>query len=258
MGLHVLRQREGHRAGLDGIGEHPHRLRQRGKELFRARDAVEEPAHRPEAVIDADVALQGMLQLLQHRPLVAGRVVVGGQQQHRHAVDGGGGRAGQHVGGTGTDRAGARQGLGTPHGTGEAGGGMHHRLLVAGLVVGQRSPTLLQSLPQAAHVAVAEDAEDGGDQPPPRAIELAVLNRQVLHHCLPHGQAFSCLTSGQPLRLPHAPPPPNRGYSTVPPRAASNHQACPRWLCALPPVSTDSRCAAYSSSAFNRASGVSE
>ena len=225
--LHVLRQRQGHRAGLGRVGEHPHRLRQRGEKLFGAVDAVEEPAHRAKAVVHAHVRRGGVLQLLQHRPLVAGRVVVGGEQQHRHAVDGGGGRAGHHVGGAGPDRAGARQGLGAPHGAGEPGRGMHHRLLVAGLVVGQRSPTLLQGLPQAAHVAVAEDAEDGGYQPPPRTVQLAVLNRQVLHQCLPHGHALSCLTSGQPLRLPHAPPPPNRGYSTAPPRAASNHQPFP-------------------------------
>ena len=188
--LHVLRQRQGHRAGLGRVGEHPHRLRQRGQELLRAGDAVEEPAHRAEAVVHAHVARGRVLQLLQHRPLVAGGVVVGGQQQHRHAVDGGGGRAGHHVRRAGPDRAGAGQRLGAQRGACEAGRGVHHRLLVAGLVVGQLSPALLQGLPQAAHVAVSENAEDGRNQPPPLTVELAVLSRQVLYKSLPHGQAF--------------------------------------------------------------------
>ena len=200
--LHVLRQRQGHRAGLGRVGEHPHRLRQRGEELFGTVDAVEEPAHRAEAVVDADVGRQGVLQLLQHRPLVAGRVVVGGEQQHRHAVDGGGGRAGHHVGGAGPDRAGAGQRLGAQRGAREAGRGMHHRLLVAGLVVGQIRPALLQRLPEAAHVAVPEDAEDGGDQPPPLTVEFAVLNRQKLHESLRHGQAFG--RHGATVRCPCA------------------------------------------------------
>ena len=208
--LNVLRQGEGHGAGVGRIGKHPHRLRQRREELLRAGDAVEEAAHRPEAVVDADVAGGGMLQLLQHRPLAAGGVVVGGQQQHRHAVDGGGSRAGHHVGRAGTDGAGARQRLGAARGAREPGRGMHHRLLVAGLIVGQRAPALLQGLPQTAHVAMAEDAEHGRYQPPPGAVQLAVLNRQVLHHRLPHGEAFRFLTAGQALRLRHAPLPAGR------------------------------------------------
>ena len=200
--LHVLRQRQGHRAGLGRVGEHPHRLRQRGEKLFGTVDAVEEAAHRAKAVVHAHVRRQRVLQLLQHRPLVASGVVVGGEQQHRHAVDGGGGRAGHHVGGARPDRAGAGQRLGAQRGAREAGRGMHHRLLVAGLVVGQISPALLQRLPQTAHVAVPEDAEDGRDQPPPLTVEFAVLNRQKLYESLPHGQAFG--PHGATLRSPCA------------------------------------------------------
>ena len=197
MRLHVLWQRESHGPGVGGIGEHLHRPRQRGEELLGAGDAVKEAAHRPEAVVDAYVRRGGVLQLLQHRTLMAGGVVVGGQQQHRHAVDGGGGGAGHHVGGAGADGAGAGQGLGTARRAREPGRGMHHRLLVASLVVGQLAPALLQRLPQAAHVAVPENPEDGRNQPPPGAVELAVLNGQILHHCLRHRQAFG---------LRHAPP----------------------------------------------------
>ena len=41
LGLHVLRQRQGHRAGVGGIGQHPHRLQQRGRQQSRAPDPVE-------------------------------------------------------------------------------------------------------------------------------------------------------------------------------------------------------------------------
>ena len=66
MGLHILRKREGHRARIGGIGEDAHRFRQRGEQLLRPRDAVEEAADRTEAVCNAYVAGHRILQLLKH------------------------------------------------------------------------------------------------------------------------------------------------------------------------------------------------
>ena len=98
--------------------------------------------------------------------------------------------------------------------------GMHHRLLVAGLVVGQRSPTLLQGLPQAAHVAVAEAG--GG-----------------MHHRLAR------CGSGSRAALPHPAPEPAPGRTRTTPelcrgrrcrrRRGSAAAACHRARCTEPP-----------------------
>ena len=56
LGLHVLRQRDGHRPGLDRVGEHPHRAEQGRRQLLGPVDPVEEPRQRAEGVVDGDVA----------------------------------------------------------------------------------------------------------------------------------------------------------------------------------------------------------
>ncbi len=109
-GLHILGQRKGDGAGVRRAGQHAHGFGQRGDDLVRPVDAVPVAADRLEAVVDADVL--GMLgfELLQHRGHVAPGEDVAGQEQHRQAVDGGRGRAGDHVGGAGADGRGAREG----------------------------------------------------------------------------------------------------------------------------------------------------
>jgi hypothetical protein len=87
VGLDVLGQRQHHRAGVDRVGQHPHRRGQRGEQLLGPGDPVEEPRHRPERVVDGGVGLDRVLQLLQHRALPAGGVGVAGQQQHGQPVD---------------------------------------------------------------------------------------------------------------------------------------------------------------------------
>ena len=191
--LHVLWERDRHRAGLGRVGKHTHRLRQRGEELLRPGDAVEEAADRPEAVVDADVGSQRVLEFLQDVALMAGDVVVGREQQHRQAVDGGRGGAGHHVGGAGADRAGTGQGGGPPRRLGVAGGDVHHRLLVARLIEREVGADRFQRLAEAADVAVAEDAEDGRHEARRRpAVALAVLDAQVLDDRLADGQLLGC------------------------------------------------------------------
>ena len=73
---------------------------------------------------------------------------------------------------------------------------MHHRLLVARLEVGEAGLAgqrgLEQRLPDARHVAVAEDPEAAGEQPLHGAVALRVLDRQEAHERLggrqPHGR----------------------------------------------------------------------
>ena len=84
--LDVLGQRQHHGAGVHRVGQHPHRVRQRGEQLLGPVDAVEEPRDRPERVVDGGVGLDRVLQLLQHRALPAGGVGVAGQQQHGQPV----------------------------------------------------------------------------------------------------------------------------------------------------------------------------
>ena len=193
LGLHVLRERQRHRAGFCRIGEHPHRGQQRRRQLLRAVDPVPEPRHRLERIVDAHVVGARVLELLQQRAGGPGGEEVAGQQQDRDAVDGGERGSGHHVGRAGADRGGAGEGLqAVPH-PGEADRRVHHRLLVAGQVVGQVGLAgfvrLEQGLADPRHVAVPEDAEAARDEPLPHAVALAVLAGQEADQGLGDGEA---------------------------------------------------------------------
>ena len=66
---------------------------------------------------------------------------------------------------------------------------MHHRLLVARVVEGQRVLLLEQRLADAGDVAVAEDAEAARDQALLHAVALAVLDAQEPDQRLRHRQS---------------------------------------------------------------------
>ena len=200
LGLHVLRQRDGRRAGLDRVGEHAHRAEQGSRQLFGAVDLVVEARQRPEGVVDRHVGGVRQLELLEHRRAHPGGEGARGQQQHRDAVDGGERGSGEHVGRAGPD--GCRHGPGREPvaGLGVADGGVHHRLLVAPEHVGQARPLagvggsqllLEQRLADAGDVAVAEDAQAPHHQALALAVALAPLVREEAHHRLrdgePHG-----------------------------------------------------------------------
>ena len=63
--LHVLRQRQGDRAGVGWTCEHAHRRDRRGHELLRAHDPVPVARYRLEGVVHARVAARRLLELLQ-------------------------------------------------------------------------------------------------------------------------------------------------------------------------------------------------
>ena len=95
--------------------------------------------HRPERVVDGDVAGVRQLELLQQRRGAAVGEGVGRQQQHRQPVDGGQRGAGDHVGGARADAAGDRVGLQPVLHPGVRDRGVHHGLLVAAQHVRQRA-----------------------------------------------------------------------------------------------------------------------
>ncbi len=189
LGLDVLGQRERHRAGLDGVGEDPHRLERGRDQGFRPGDAVEVLRHRAQAVVDRYVTGVRDLQLLEDRVGDAGGEDVAGQEQDREVVDRGEGGAGDQVGGAGADGGRHRVG-GEPVGlTRVADGRVHHGLLVAALVEGHLVAVLDEGLAEPGHVAVAEDAPGRGDQPLPYAVAFGVLGGQEADQRLRDGQA---------------------------------------------------------------------
>ena len=104
LGLHVLRKREGHRSGVRGTHQDAHRGERRGDQLLGTRDAVPVPRDRLKGVVHADVAARWHLELLQHRVRDTRREDIAGEEEHRQAVHGGEGRAGEHVRGARADR----------------------------------------------------------------------------------------------------------------------------------------------------------
>ncbi len=188
-GLHILRQRERHCAGLAGAGEHAQGLGQGGEQLVGPVDAVPVLADRLEAVVDREILALGRLDLLQHRRHIAAGEDVAGQQQHRQAVDGGRGRAGDHIGGARPDGTEAGKGLQAILDFRIGSGGMDRPLLVAHLVIAEIG-VLQQRLAHAGHAAVAKDAKAAGKEGRLHAVVLDVLILEEFDECLRHGEAY--------------------------------------------------------------------
>ena len=195
LGLHVLRQRERHRARLGRRGEHAHR-RQRGRnQLLGPPDPVEVPRDGRERVVHRHVAPRGHLELLQHRIRRMRREDVAGKQQHRQPVDRRERRAGDHVRGARPDRRGARERAEpVPHPR-VADGRMHHRLLVPRLVVGQELGALMQRLADPRHVAVAEDPEAPAE-------ERSARRRPARRACAARNRTSACAVVSRKAREP--------------------------------------------------------
>ncbi len=194
--LDVLGQRQHHGAGVHRVGQHAHRVRQRGEQLLGPVDAVEEPRDRPERVVDRGVGLDRVLQLLQHRALPAGGVGVAGQQQHGQPVHRRQPGRGDQVQRTRTDRGGDREGGAPAVRLRVADRQVGQRLLVAALHERHQVAELVQRLAHPGHVAVAEDAQSGGDQPAALAVGDGVLPGQVGDHGLGDGQAGPSCPNG--------------------------------------------------------------
>ncbi len=188
LALHVLGQGEGDGARVGRAREHAHGLRKGGDELLGAADPVPVARHGLEDVVDREVRRRGRLQLLEDGGHPAGHEDVAREQEHGEPVDGGAGRPRHHVGGAGPDGAGAGEGREPIRHLGVARGRVDHRLLVAGRDVAQTLPRLLERLPHARHVAVAQDAEDAREEAPLDAVALGVLTGEELHQGLRHGQ----------------------------------------------------------------------
>ena len=190
LGLDVLGQGDRHGAGLGRVGEDAERLGQAGDELLGARDAVEVAGDRAEGVRGGDVVLDGVLDLLEHRVHEPVGEVVGREQQHRQPVDGRRRGARDHVRRAGPDGAGAGERLHAVLVLGEGRREMHLGLLVLRPVVRHLVlvAQLLERLPEARDVAVAEDPPDAGDEPVLLSVPLDVLLRQEADDGLPHRQ----------------------------------------------------------------------
>ncbi len=199
--LHVLRQRERHRPAQRWIGEHVDRLRQRGQQLRRMHDAIEEARHRPEAVVGRDRAVLEVLDLLQHGIGRARHEHVARQEQDRQPVHvrERGGR--DEIGRAGADRCRARHHPPAKVRFRIGDGRVRHRLFVVRAVRRQFGAVPVQRLAHAGHVAVAEDREDAGEQRRHAVRRLRPQRRQVADQRLRHRQTHRVMPSPSRLRL---------------------------------------------------------
>ena len=193
--LYILRQGDGRRAGIHRIGHDAHRFRRRIQDLLGAGDAVEELADDAKAIGDAHIQRNRMFDILQDLPLKASGVIIGGQQQNGQAIDMGGGGARDHVGRARADRGGAGESLRAQAGPRESGRRMHHRLLIRRLIIRQLIAIFPKRLAQSAHIAVAEDAPNRGNEALQLAVVLGVLHLQEFDQGLPHRQPHRFLAA---------------------------------------------------------------
>ena len=188
LGLHVLGQCQCDRAGLRRAGQHAHCLRQSRQQLVGPVNAIPILADRLEAVVDRQVLAVRRFELLQDGRHIAAGEDIAGQQQHRQAVDGRRGRAGDHVGGAGADRGEAGEGLKAVLDLGIGRGRMDCALLVAYLVVAKVG-VLDQRFAHAGHAAVAKNSKAAGEERRFNAIAFHILILEKPDEGLRHSQA---------------------------------------------------------------------
>ena len=189
LGLHVLAERQRHRAAFGRIGQHLHGAVERRDDLLGPRDAVEIARHGAEAVVGADGAVAETFHLLQHR---IGRAVgedVAGKQQHRQAVDVGECCGRHHVGRARADRGRRRHEAAAETRLGEGDRGMRHRLLVVRAVGRQLVADLVERLADAGDIAMAEDRPDAAEDRQLLAVDHGHLPRHEAGQRLRHRQA---------------------------------------------------------------------
>ncbi len=186
--LHVLRQGQRDGAGVGGVGEDPHRGEGGGDQRLGAGHAVEVLRDGPQAVVDRHVARVRHFELLEHRVGGPGGEDVAGQEEDRQPVDGGERGARDEVGGAGPDGRGDGVGGQAAALPGVPDGGVHHGLFVAPLMERHVIGVLDEGLPDARHIAVAEDAPGRADQPLPHAVPLGVLAGQEAYERLRGGE----------------------------------------------------------------------
>ncbi len=180
LGLNVLGQGDGDRAGVCGAGQGPHGLEQGGGELVRSVDPVPVLRNWLERVTGGRIPGEAGLQLLQDCAGPAAGEDVTGQTQHRQPVDRRGGCAGDHVGRPGADRGAAGNRAEAVLRLRVAGGHVHHALLIAGLVQPEVFAVLQQGLADARDVAVAEDADRATKERLGVAVALDALGGEEL------------------------------------------------------------------------------
>ena len=186
LGLDVLGQRERHRAGIRGAGEHAHGGERRRDQLLRTRDAVPVARDGCEGVVHARVAARRNLELLQDRIRKTRRENIARQEEHGQAIHRSERRTGEHVGRARPDGAGAGERLQAIFVACVPDGRVHHRLLVARHVIREQFGRLEEGLADPSHVAVPEDPPDPREEWLFDAVALDMLRREEPDERLRH------------------------------------------------------------------------
>ena len=194
LGLRVLTERQTHRPAIRRIGHHPERPRQRGQDMFGARNAVEIPHHRAEAIVRADRPVVEILDLLQHRIGRAAGEDIARNDQQRQPVHMRQRRRRHDIRRPRPDRGRDRHRPPPLHRLGIGNRRMRHGLLVLAAPSRQRVAVGMQSLAHARDIAMPENRPDPVDEP-------LSLGRH-LHRDIPHQR----LRRRQPNRCHHFAP----------------------------------------------------
>ena len=102
--FHILRKGNRHRAGLSRVSQHAHRIDQRAHQLLGTLNPVPILADRLERIVRRNCKGVALLNLLQHRVRLSGRIGIRREYQQRNVVDRRGTAGGDHVGRAGADR----------------------------------------------------------------------------------------------------------------------------------------------------------
>src|SRR4029450_2640422 len=176
--LHVLWEGQRHCTGLGLVDEHPHRLERGGDELLGPRDPVEVAGDGLQRIVNRDVSAPRHLELLQHRIGPTGREDIARNQEHGKPVHRRERGTGDEVRRSGPNGGRARERPEPVLHARVARCRVHHRLLIARLVVGQKLRALIERLADSGDVAVTEDPEAAPEELVLEAVPFDVLGGQ--------------------------------------------------------------------------------
>ena len=186
--LHVLRERQRHRAALGRIGEHGDGARQGSQKLKRRDDAVEVTRNRTQTVGGRDVSVLEVFDLLQYGIRRTRDEDVARQQQHRQAIDVRRTGGCDEIGAARPDRRSHRHHAAAEVGLGVGDGGERHALFVVRTEGWESLLDRMQRLTQTGHIAMPENRPHTAKQRLRTVFREHFLRHQIAHQRLRHRQ----------------------------------------------------------------------
>ena len=194
--LYVLRETNADRSAVRGIGQDAHGIDHRTHQLLRPLDSVPVFHHRLKGIIGGGRKRRALLQLLQHRIRLSGRIGVRWKKKEGDLVHGRRRRRNHHIGSAGSDRRGAGDDFSPVALFGIGDGTVAHSLLIPALHHLDTARIRVQRLSQSERDSMPEDGKKSFYKLGLFPVHADILLIQKLHNRLCDRQSDGLLLHG--------------------------------------------------------------